>query len=467
MAGDKIQQLKAFLASLPETLALRLAKAVEIDRLADGRHLPHEVILDGLRPVLRRARLVDRTPTAKRLFCRPFDDLLSSMPQKTKQRGRIARSAVDPVWNWLTISVIPDQAAAYSALVRDAVLAYQLGEAEICATSFRAAAAQAMGHALSDETGRKSAKLALGGELGLADADEMVVLLSIAPQISQLQDMMPKPVPSMTDELLWRLRTLYDGLAQSRPDAAPYIAVVAMHRLERPWEALRLPLMLARQSSDTLISSTDMGIVGELLLSDLDAHALAIRNVKPSHVNAGELVEHVTEFTLLSSGIVKEVELRRDGKWGQRLMGDRAAVAEIMDLLMQKAPREILAAIPTVKSGAYAGGPRVADLSRPFDIEKGERASNAARLIAGCRPVAAAASFAASQNAASTEVTIALKAYCEDMLRELRVSDGERRERAEQYFALAVELSESLVGTEEGEFLRRRGRAAVTPQVAA
>ncbi|MGD0190638.1 MAG: hypothetical protein ABSD74_07840 [Rhizomicrobium sp.] len=467
MAADKFHQLKAFLASLPETLALRLAKAVELDRLSEGRHLPHELILDGLRPVLRRALRVDRTPTPKRLFCRPFDDLLSSAPRKTKQRGRIARSTVDPVWNWLSVSLLSDQAAAYSGLVREAVFAYELREAEISAASFRAAAAKAMGDALSDETGRKSAKLALGGELALADADEMAVLLSIAPQISQLQEMMPKPAASMTDDVLWRLRTLYDGLAVSRPDAAAFIAVVAMNRLERPWEALRLPLMIARQTQDTLISSTDMGLVGELLLADLDSHAIAIRSVKPPYFNADELVRHIAGFTSLSNGLVKEVELRRDGKWGQRLMKDRAAVAEIMDDLMQKAPRDILAAVPTIKSGAYAGGPRVADLSRPFDPEKGDRARNAARLIAGCRPVAAAGSFAASQKEASDEVTVALKAYCEDILRELRTSHGERRERAEQYFSLAVELSESLVGGGEGDYLRRRGRAAITPQAAA
>ena len=107
---------------------------------------------------------------------------------------------------------------------------------------------------------------------------------------------------------------------------------------------------------------------------------------------------------------MKEVELRRDGKWGQRLMGDRAAVAEIMDLLMQKAPREILAAIPTVKSGAMPAAPRcrpepaIRHREGRTGIERGAidcrlQAGGRGRLIRG---------FAGQ---ASTEVTIALKAY--------------------------------------------------------
>jgi hypothetical protein len=467
VTGDKIEQLMAFLGSLPETLALRLAKAVELDRLAEGKQLPHELILAGLRPVLRRSRLVDRTPSPKRFFCRPFDDLLVSTPRKAKQRGRIARSSVDPIWNWLTQSVLPEQTAEYCRCVRQHILAYELAEADACAAEYRSSAAQAMKDALADETARKSARLALGGEMVLADADEIALLLSIAPQITLLQTMTPKPVPSLTEELLFRLRSAYDALAGTHPDAAAYVAVIAMQRLERPWEALRLALMVARQSQDTLISSTDMGIVGELLLADLDAHAVAIRSVKPPSFDAADLLDHVSGFTLLSNGLVKEIEVRRDGRWGQRLLKERASVAEIMDDLMRKATRDIVAALPTLKSGTYAGGPRVVDLTRPFDNEKGERAINYARLIAGCKPLAAAGSFAASLGEADTEVCLALKAYCEDLLRELRACEGERRERAERYFELAVSLTHTLLSAEEGEFMRRRGRAAVGAQVAA
>jgi hypothetical protein len=118
----KAQMLIAFLGKLPETLAVRLAKAVELDRLAEGKSLPHDLILEGLRPVLKRARGVERTPTPLRLFCQPFQDLLSSLPRKQKQLGRIALSSIHPVWNWVARTLLPGETAAYCEGIKGDVL---------------------------------------------------------------------------------------------------------------------------------------------------------------------------------------------------------------------------------------------------------------------------------------------------------------------------------------------------------
>jgi hypothetical protein len=70
LTPDKAELLKSFLGSLPERMAARLAKAVEVDRLADGAGLPHDVILEGLRPVLRQSETGQRTPDPLRSTAR-------------------------------------------------------------------------------------------------------------------------------------------------------------------------------------------------------------------------------------------------------------------------------------------------------------------------------------------------------------------------------------------------------------
>ena len=64
-------------------------------------------------------------------------------------------------------------------------------------------------------------------------------------------------------------------------------------------------------------------------------------------------------------------------------------------------------------------------------------------------------------------MTVALRTYSEDLLRELKTTENERRNNAEQFFALAAELTALILSAEEGEFLRRRGRAAMGAQAAA
>ena len=464
---EKIKALSNFLGKLPEQIAARLAKAIEVDRLGDGVLLPHDAILDGLRPILRRGTNIARTATPLRLFCKPFEDLLVSGPRKDKQKGRIARGSVAPVWKWLANTLLPDEHAEYVRTTKAASYAYHLDEANAAAAGYWTRASQAMRKALEGDANRKAARLALNGEAAVADAWEMALLLTAGDAVRELHAILPKHTPVLTEDLVRSLRSIYERLAERAPDSAPYVAVAAMNRLQHPWEALRLPLTISRQTQDTLISSTDMGLVGEILLGDMESHAVQIHAARQPIFDAGELVRHVAGFAALSNGIVKEIEMRRDGRWGQRLMKDRAAVAEMMESFIKRAPREILAVMPTLKTGSYAGGPRAPDLSRALDPEKIARARRYAELLVGCRPVAAAASFGAALSDARDEVIVALKPYCEDSVKELREAEGERRRIAEQYFEVAAELATQFLSAEEGEFLRRRGRAALSAQAAA
>lgn len=464
IAPDKMQLLQRFLGGLPAPVASRLAKAVEVDRLAEGKALPHDLILDGLRPVLRSSQSV-RTLTPLRIFCRPFEDLLTGAAPAEKQKGRIARSSIAPVWGWLAKTLLPGQAAAYVAGVKAAVFGFHLEDAMAAAAGFWPVASEAMLEALASDAKRKAARRALVDAAVVADAGEMAQVLAVAVEVLEIQETLPKPLAALNEEILWKLRGIYDRIVEKAPDAAPYVAVIAMQRLERPWEALKLPLFVSRQTQDTLISSTDMGLVGEVIFAEIEDRAAAIRAARHPAFDAVELSRHVANFAQFSLGMVKEVEIRRNGKWGQRLMKLRSAVAEIMDGFMERAPREILAALPTQRA-SFSGGPRAPDLARAPDAEKRARALNYARLIAETRPFAAAGSFGASLKNTCDEVAAALALYNEEILRELRAAEGPRRENALVYLDLAAGIATHLLSAEEGELLRRRGRAAL-PQAAA
>ena len=462
LSQDRTQLLQSFLGSLPEHLAARLAKAVEVDRLMDGRQLPHEMILDGLRPVLRQADRLDRTATPLRLFCRPFEDLLDSLARREKQKASIARSSVLPIWLWVSQNLLPGESASYISDIKKSVLAHNADQTETRAEAFWTLVSNKIRETLASDAGRKSARATLNGDLIVADAEEIALLLGAGAEIVKIQEKLVKPVAAMTEELLWSLRVNYDHLVQTNLDVAPYVAVIAMNRLARPWEALRLPLSISRQTQDTLISKTDMGLVGEILFARMETLQKAILATRHPNFDGEKLMEEVASFAELSSAIVKEIEVRRDGEWGQRLLKDRAAVGGVMDGFMDRAPKEVAAAMPMQKSG----GAKTPDLSRAVDPEKTERALRYARLIVGSRAFAAAASFAAKQKDAHEEASGHLQHYAEDMVREMRVAQGERHAIVEQQFALVTELTAILFSEQEAELLRRRGRAAVADAAA-
>ena len=104
-----------------------------------------------------------------------------------------------------------------------------------------------------------------------------------------------------------------------------------MNRLARPWEALRLPMLVTRHTDDTLIANTDMGLVGEILFTRMDTLKNAIQATRHPLFDADILMEQVRNFADLSSGIVKEIALKRDGEWGKRLMGERVDIGKVME----------------------------------------------------------------------------------------------------------------------------------------
>jgi hypothetical protein len=157
----------------------------------------------------------------------------------------------------------------------------------------------------------------------------------------------------------------------------------------------------------------------------------------------------------MSSAIVKEIELKRDGEWGQRLLRDRAQTGAVMDGFMDRAMKEISAALPLQK-----GTGATADFSRPLTAEKREMALRYVRLVVGSRNFATAGSFAAKQKTTFEDIEVYLRRYVEDVVKEMRVSDPARLAIVEQHFQLCVELTGLLFSDKEAELLQRRGRAA-------
>lgn len=450
LSQDKAALLNGFLGALQGQAAARLAMAIEVDRMMDGNALPHDDILRSLRPALRRDNY-DRTPSPMRLLCAPFQDLLSSDARQTKQKGIIARTSLMPAWDWLSQSLLPAETAAYAKQTKALVLAHKVDEARQCAAEFWPIAGNAILAAL--RANRAAAEKSLGGVLAAEDVREMGLLLTVGQEIEKVQAVIPHLAPSFNEHLVWEVREIYDRVVVSHADAAPYIAVVVMNRLARPWEALRLPMLVTRHNDETLLSQTDMGLVGEILFARMEALKTAIKATRHPLFEADALLTDVKTFAGLSSHITKEIELHRKGEWGKRLLGERVEIGKVMETFMDRAVKEISAALPMHKATG-------ADFSRHPGAEKHEMARRYTQLVSGSRHFAAAASFAAKQKTASEEICTLLRRYNEDLVKELKARNPERAAVAQAQFELCAEMTAKLFSDEEAELLKRRARAA-------
>lgn len=460
----KEHELKQFLGSLPSDKALTLAAAVERGRLAGDSKLPADLILEGLRPQLRRMN-ARRIATPQRLVCEAFADFLVN-ERDFKQAGRIARSSVRTLWRWLAKEGLRVTLADFESQIARAVLTREAKRQADITTMLQNEIASVL-RAVLERAGDGSAERRalvqkFGSEDALADIEEMTLLLGGAAELNPLRGLLPKRIDMLTEQHTSFVRDMYDQLAPRRPELCPYVGLLVLARLKRPWEALRLAAVMSRRTNEILFSQTDMGVVGDILLADMEHLALDIASVRPDMFDPDLVLNKLERFVQMSGGLVREIGVRRDGKWGQRLIKIRQLASDAMDALIARAPREILAALPVQRLGAFGGrGPRRPDLSREPDLAKIERALQWGRLLAGATPYAGGGAFVASHKDAFDEVSQYLRSYAENMVSELRALDFDKRPRAEAYMQQAERLSDTILGVEETDLMRRRVAAAL------
>lgn len=456
LSEEKALALRSFLGILPGLSAFRLARLVEIDRL-NGGSLPHADILDYLRPTLRVHSDRNRVPSPLRSFCLPFEDLLFSGHRIVKRKGCISRNVIEPLWHWLERRLVPREHKAFVDDFRFDALANDKAGCDAVAAKFWKVAGAAILRALQDDP--QGVEETLGSTDFVADVQEIAILLAAGGLVMDVKAMFPKPSAVPNEAKMTAFKAVYERALDSNPDAAPYLPVVAMGRLEKPWQAIRLVLWVTNQRNDAKISLTDVGLTGEILFGRMEDDQAAVLAMSPADFDADHLVDQLTEFTLISGAITKEVDILREGQWGKRLLASRTAISAAMETYMERAPKDVAAAIPLRSNGAGART-LVPHFAKAVDDKTASRAYRYAKLLAGCRYLASAAAFYVKYDIAMAAATDMLCFYNEAVLNELRNPEWEDREAVERQFSIAIELSKLLLGVEAATLLSRRGTIA-------
>lgn len=456
MLSERITRiLQEYFGSLPQETLARLALVVERDALADGG-LPHAMLLGLLRPQLRLNRM-PRLSGPLRAFCVPFEDLLNDAPRKEKQQGCIARRSILPVWDWLARDLIPDAVRDFIGDYKSFLLAGEVDNAEQCARGFRRQAGEAMLDAFALDAA--TARAALGDAMLVRDAEEMALLASGEALMDELKMLLPKPVATLSETHLNGFRALYERALGEMPDIVPYLPVAAMRRLEKQWQALRLAMMVSRRRSETMIAATDVGLVGDILFSRLEDAKADIQTARKPDFDVEELLDRLTDFTLLSNGITGEVELLRSGRWGKRLIASRTAVASTMETLLDRAPKAIAAALP-LKSTAANRRVLSVNLDREVSEDVLASAVRYARLVAGCRYLASSASFLVKYENVRDEVVDIIHFYNNAILSERANASNLMQIVVDQQYDVAHTITSIVMGQDEADHLAYRDRMA-------
>lgn len=464
----KAETLRAFLGQLPPAAARKLLDAVERGDLpAKQLGLSAEELHDCL---AEQASLSsdkrDSSEEIRRLFVQPFEDLLFEGDRKEKEPGMIPRTSIEPIWSWLKEDLLPDTIPGLLSRIDTHIQSGDEIARDAAMRVMHESAGSAMTAALEQseiDPGLFDALVArLGGYDLLEDAREIADVFMILDEMMEMQRTVPRHIAAFDTQMVAEVRDLYDTLYEKDPDRAIYLALAVMGRLESPWHILRLARKVAQKDDDTMISRTDFSILGERLIRRLEIISSYFQKLRPGLSDLDELHRLLVEFSELSKGITKEIELLRIGNWGQRLLKARNVISTAIGDELSRYAKDLGAALPLQRVGGFGrAGPRRADVHHLPDEEKADRARRELTFMKGIRPLAQAIGAQNAFDKVRPELEAYMVSYEDAIIEELRYTDPEAAANAEAYLDLACELTDLLSGDNAASILRKRGRVAL------
>lgn len=368
-------RLKAFLGGLGQVQARKLADAVERDRLAGGSSLPHEQILDGIRPILQRlATPRPGLPSPLRLFCEPFEDLLLSSPDDDAIPGRVSRQTLKLVWSWLKDDLLPDSINELSTRLADHTLNVKSEARHAVSAVLHAAASVALKAALDDgQTEDIAPNQSPEARKNLIEEIRLIAdTLEMASLAFKLQDVLEKPLPEFDTEMVVNARRVASPLIENQTHLLWTFLFLVRARLEKTWQILRLAHALDEALAETgKKDARVMDRLSQFMAAELEMTAAKLENDAAILNDPLAFRDGVTNFISNAENIGREIQAAvLDSHYAERLAAIRIRLGARLCDICDHAPAEISRLLPLQNYGLYANTTAGAELDhRPSQAD--------------------------------------------------------------------------------------------------
>lgn len=436
----KLDQVSVLLQQLPSDMARRLTLAARQGDPALARLL--EYCLDGPDVLARRG------------VFEPLK-LISKDPKTHKPSRALAPSdLLDRLWEY-GCELAPDLREEAQALYSDFA---SIPEPEALLKLRVRLSDRVLEEIKRSEDNAKLRKRLIGRfqTPDLEAPQRIAKILKCAHILEDAVEGLPDTIPDWSDELSATIRDRYEHVADVDPDSGVWVLCLIMARMERPWRLLRVFERIARRGDDLLVSKTDMGHVGDVLLDDAE-FALSLFSKAPStRDEARGAAKGLADFAAVTVGMTREIGIRKDGSWGQRLFKLRSQASDAMSHIHSEVRDAVF------RATAEAGGlkTRIRTPVRSGEPEF-ERALALSQFLIMTKDDAARAAVGSAHTALIDELRDRVETLGETQLQALRSETGEGQAALQERVLDIAQILRALAGEEAGDLLVRRATAAL------
>ena len=365
-----VDRLRALLRDLKPGARASLIAELERGLLRGDSPVGAEVVLAELRRSLRdgTAKTLRFGDPARMLF-QPLEPFLVDDGPDHKHRGRIARSALAPLWLWVSITLMPDEAGTYSEQVEQALLSGDTDKADYLARAFQDRVVlhiqQMLVSIAKDDKEQRRLTVQFGSSRALEDVQAVRGILNARDGLAMLGMQLPGHISSLSGPLLEKVKALIDTPLGAKSDLFLYSLVLLISRLAAPWQLIRLATKAAGGDDTSRIAETPYAVAVNIVLDEIDRRVRELAGDLKSGrgIAVSALLKEIHDAL---RGLRSELDLPLESAWGRQLTAVRAETSRILTAeieLMSGRVRRLIRPRPSkeIAPGAELDPDEVAD----------------------------------------------------------------------------------------------------------
>jgi hypothetical protein len=452
LSDRKIAIVKTLVESAPDRivggLRLALAESVGDSVLASVRQL---VEVEAVDRMLRNAVFQPVTP----LCVGGGDD---------GHKLTFPAQALTLVWRGLKASAPNEMAAALKASA--AVAAAEAAEQRVPdpGPAFNAVLALAAKGLRAGDVREFKAAMELCERARPGGAEVFAACLDIAPTVRKTLPRLDDWVAQTGDETSAPARLAYKDAVAVAEDAGPRFFEMLAGQLNPPWMVLRIISAIMDKPTERYLAESELGGFPERVMADIDDSLKAISKLdldggREAGREAARLVELITQQTF---ELEVCIELNREHGWGHRIVGQKKALASLVEGCLRETEKLTAAALPNESSGfarPRKAGPKLDEPPEPKAVRR------AITLLSFTHEIRFCANYGGF-SAVHTKVTEKLGAfvdhYIEEVLDIVRVGHAEPASCA-AFLAVAADVLAMIRDEKAADLVRRRAASACAP----
>ena len=253
------------------------------------------------------------------------------------------------------------------------------------------------------------------------------------------------------------IKNCYHQVANDKPGLESWLVIAIMRRLLQDADILKVIRSLSPKGDDTLASMTDLKLVGDVVLQNVEAFADTIEAVAGQAGGAQEVMKLAQEYVGTFKSVTDNLSIKREGEWGQRLLDTRKRISGTIDkVVLQSAKEHVMGSLKMRKKKLGRTTTAIADLRQDIDSDSYRAAEQRAKAVRESVKIGERIGVSSAARAMVNDLNKELDAYGDSLLDQMDNVPADYRNRARSYVIMAAHLKEILVGPDEADMFRRR-----------